>query len=525
MKPRRRALTDCVVYLGQGKSIAQGYVVFSEERIEEVGARACFSRTSDTEVIDLRGALLLPGLVDSHIHLVNYAKSLIEIDLADTPSLEEGLRAVGARVEGLAEGEWLCGRGWDKQRWRLEGFPTCWMLDEVAPDNPVALTSRDGHLVWVNSAALRAVGLGDGAVRIEGGEIAVDSAGRPTGLFKERAANLVFDRIAPPDAGRLVDAVGQACENLGRMGITGVHTIETHAAAAVLDEASGRGRVPINLFRMREVLEPDEIDGLVPGPGVECIKTYADGTLGSQTASMLEAFCGQPDNFGIPYVPRAKLREIAFRAALKGFAVSIHAIGDRANRGVLDIYEELRQKGGRQALLRIEHAQVVSRQDVPRFGGLGVVASMQPVHLVSDRHAADLYWGDRVSNAYAWRKMMAQGATVAFGSDAPIESPDPLKGIHAAVTRRDPARRDLGPWLPEERLEVWQALDCYTRGAAAASGRITGRDRAASGKIEQGSRPDFTILDTDVLSVPDPDAILGARVVATVVGGSLNTYI
>lgn len=519
MAHRRRALVNCVVYLGQGNSIAKGYVVFTAERVEEVGAFAHFNRTSDTEVTDLRGALVLPGLVDSHIHLMNYAKSLIEVDLADTHSLEEGLRALGARVKGLSPNEWLCGRGWDKQRWRLEGFPTRWMLDRVAPENPVALTSRDGHLLWLNSAAMQALGLADKAVPVEGGQIAVDRTGRPTGIFKERAANLALDRLGAPAQSRLLDAVSQACGNLCRMGITGAHTIEAHAMAAVLDQASRSGKVSINLFRMREVLEPEEIDNLAPSAGAECVKTYADGTLGSQTASMLEPFSGQPDNLGIPFAPKEKLREIAFRAAGRGFAVSIHAIGDRANREVLDIYEELRQAGGgRAALLRVEHAQVVSSQDIPRFRGLGVVASMQPVHLVPDRPVAELYWGDRSSNAYAWKKIMAGGGTVAFGSDAPIESPDPLKGIHAAVTRSDPARRDLGPWFPEERLEVWQALDCYSRGAAAAS------RQAASGYIEQGSRPDFTIIDTDILSAVDPEAILGTRVVATVVGGVLHTH-
>lgn len=514
MRRSRRALTNCVVYLGRGRSIAKGYVVFTRERIEQVGPVAHFTPASDTDTTDLSGALVLAGLVDSHIHLVNYARSLIEIDLADTDSLDDGLSAVGARVEGLRVGEWLCGRGWDKQRWLLEAFPTRWMLDRVAPENPVALTSRDGHLVWVNTAALQALGLAAGGAPVEGGETVVDRVGRPTGIFKERAANLVLDRIGEPDSGRLVDAVGRACENLRRMGITGAHTIETHALAAVLDEASRSGKVPINLFRMREVLEPEEIDDLAPSAGVECIKTYADGTLGSQTASMLEPFSGQPDNFGIPYAPKEKIRDIAFRGAVNGFAVSVHAIGDKANRQVLDIYEELRFAGAcREALLRVEHAQVVSSKDIPRFSRLGVVVSMQPIHLVSDRLVAERYWGKRVSNAYAWKKVIARGGTVAFGSDAPIESPDPLRGIHAAVTRSDPARRDLGPWFPEERLEVWQALDCYTLGAAAAS------RRPANGKIETGSRPDFTILDTDILSAADPGAILGARVIATVVGG------
>jgi predicted amidohydrolase YtcJ len=255
-------------------------------------------------------------------------------------------------------------------------------------------------------------------------------------------------------------------------------------------------------------------------PGVECIKTYADGTLGSQTASMLEPFAGQPGNIGIAFAPREKLWDIVTRSVDAGFAMSVHAIGDRANMEVLDIYEAVRRSSrGRQALLRVEHAQILRPEDMPRFGVLAVPASMQPIHLVADRAVADRYWGDRSGNAYAWKRILETGGVVAFGSDAPIESPDPLRGIHAAVTRRGPAEPESSPWYPRERLAAWQCLDCYTLGGATACGRV--RD---TGRVSAGYRANLTVLDTDILSVADPDEILGARVVGTVVGGVSEFY-
>ena len=537
LKDGLKALTNCTVYLGAGKSISRAYVVFDRERTEEVGPLGSFKPGPGMETFDLQGALVLPGLIDSHLHLVNYAKSLVEIDLADTRSLEAGLDVVGREARHLPAGAWLRGRGWDKQRWGLDSFPTRTMLDSVAPDRPVALTSRDGHLLWLNSAALSALGLDRPPEPVEGGEAVVDARGRPTGMFKEKAATLILGRLDSRDRGRAQEAIALACGNLRRLGLTGVHTIEPEGLSRVLDEAVDAGLVPLDLFRMQEVLTAEEIDSLSPSSRIACIKTYADGTLGSQTASMLEPFNGQPGNFGIPFAAKAELRRIVLRAVGRGFAVSVHAIGDRATRDVLDIYEEVRteeareaaervSRGGRteggggltrRALLRIEHAQILSPGDVSRFGCLGVVASMQPIHLVSDRPVADRYWGARSQYAYAWKRIMDAGGTVAFGSDAPIESPDPLKGIHAAVTRSDPLRPDLGPWYPDERLAVWQAIDCFSFGGIAASGGEPG-DLV-------GGRPSFSILDTNIVEAEDPGMILTAHVIGTVVGGQPFFYL
>jgi len=513
------ALVGGTVYLGEGRVIDPGYVIFRGARIEEVGALSAFTRNPDIEVLEVEGKLVLPGLVDSHLHLVGYAKSLVEPNLADTRSLDEGLEIIRSRVARMPKGAWLTGRGWDKQRWGLTEFPTRWALDSVAPDNPVSLRSRDGHLVWVNSAALSEAGLAEKALRVEGGEMAVDGSGCPTGILKENAANLLELRTDRAETW-ILDAVRQACEKLVGFGLTGVHTIEGAADARVLTGAVEAGCVPLNLFRMREVLEPDEIDPLEPSSEIACIKTYADGALGSQTASMLEPYCSQPANSGIAVASRQKLLDIVLRALAKGFAVAVHAIGDRANRDILDVYEEVKRNGRYgDALLRVEHAQVLRPEDMPRFGHLGVIASMQPVHLLSDRAVTEHYWGARSGNAYAWKRIITGGGRVAFGSDAPIESPDPLWGIHAAATRCDPAEPDLGPWCSAERLEVWQAIDCYTAGGAAARGALP-----EGGRIEVGARSDFTILDRNVLASREPDSILDTRVICTIIGGQVLFY-
>lgn len=511
----KRAFTNCTLYLGGGNRIARGFVVFDGRRIERVGALSDFSPSAGVEVTDLEGGLLLPGLIDSHIHLVAYADSLIAVDLSDTASLDAGLEAVRSWVAKVPKGTWVSGRGWDKQRWRLDGVPTRWALDQAAPDHPVLLASRDGHLAWLNSAALGLLGLAEKAPFVEGGEIPVDGSGVPMGIFKEKAASLVLARVGAHAGEQTVDAIGSACRNLRRLGITAVHTIEDPAFSGLLDRAIERGSVSVDLFRMREVLEPEEVLDLKPSAKVRCIKTYADGTLGSQTASMLEPFAGRPGNCGIPFAPGEKLRRIVTQAVAGGFAVSVHAIGDRANKEMLDIYEEVRRRpGGSGSLLRIEHAQVLRSEDIQRFADLRVVASMQPIHLVADRYVAEKYWGERSANAYAWKRILDRGGAVTFGSDAPIESPDPLKGIHAAVTRTDPADPDAGPWFPEQRITAWQAVDCYTGGG---------------GGLRAGGPSRFTVLDTDILGAPeadapDADAILKARVAATVVAGEPEFY-
>jgi predicted amidohydrolase YtcJ len=504
-----------VVYLGRGETIDRGFVVFRGDRIEEVGPSSAFAGRPGMEIIDLDGKLLLPGLVDCHVHLVSYSEILTGLDLSDTYSLEEGLELIKSRLAGLAPGQRLGGRGWDKQHWRLEGFPDRTMLDAISPDNPVVLNSRDGHSAWVNTLVVEKYGLDKLVGRVEGGEIEVDADGRPTGILKENAVSLVAHQPGEEELARRAGTIGAGCRKLASLGLTGVHSVVDADDTRVLDIAGGRGDLTLNLVRMREIRSLADLEPLEPAPGTPFIKIFVDGALGSQSAAMMEPYCGNPESTGIVTTSRPDLEKMVFRSMDKGFWLAVHAIGDRANKDVLDVFEEARRRYPEsKAILRVEHVQVLREEDIPRFGALGAIASMQPIHLVGDMDVADRYWGDRSRNAYAFKAISGTGGTLAFGSDAPIESPDPLRGIHAAVTRRDPSRPGHPAWYPDQCLTVAEVLDCYTLHAARAGG-----EGNLAGAIRPGLRADFTVLDKNILVIPDLDAILNAGVAMTVARG------
>jgi predicted amidohydrolase YtcJ len=511
---RPTSVLNATIYLGKGKTIDRGFVSWSGDTITGVGQMGDYAPAPGTAEHDMGGCLILPGLVDCHLHLVGYARALIRIDLSDTTSLEEGLGRIGEFVSHLPEGAWLKGRGWDKQRWGMDGFPVREMLDRVSPRNPVGLWSRDGHLMWANSRAIELSGAEDPSVRVEGGEIDRDSSGRPTGIFREHATRLLTVHTVNEDDDTLGRAMVEACGKLRGYGLTGVHVSESNESYERLSIAESRGFVNLNVFKMLETDDPDEVGAIAATPGVDCVKVLVDGALGSQTASMFEPYCGS-DSLGVIAVPRDRLLAIVKAALGHGLSLAVHAIGDRANRDVLDVFEDanpLRQ--GKNLALRLEHAQLLHPDDMPRFGKLGVIASMQPIHLVSDIDVAERYWGERSRGAYAWGSISRGGGVLAFGSDAPIEEPDPLRGIHAAVTRRAPEDKTSGPWYPDERIEIHEAVDAYTLGAALAS---SSADRA--GALRTGYRADLTILTRNILRPQDPDAILEAEVAGTVAAG------
>jgi predicted amidohydrolase YtcJ len=516
--PERSALTGASVYLGGGEIIDKGYVILNGPLIEAVGPARDFKKTRDLDVIDLPRKLVLPGLTDCHVHLVAYSLSLIGLDLAETTSLEEGLRMIERYIEGMPDTAWLSGRGWDKQRWGLGGFPAREMLDKVSGGRPVALTSRDGHLMWVNSIVLKMFGLDGKPPDIEGGEVEVDKNGIPTGILKENAVSLINSQAGDMEKRRAAAALEAGSGKLMSLGLTCVHTIEDERDAEVTDLAIERGSMGLDLVRLREVKDTGELQELSPTERTAFVKIYADGALGSQTACMLEPYSNGPEHTGIAVTAKGELRDLVRRSVEKGFSVAVHAIGDRANKDVLDVFEEVREAvPGEAAVLRVEHAQLLRSEDIARFGRLGVVASMQPIHIVADMRVAETYWGERCRNAYAWKSILREGGTLAFGSDAPIEDPDPLKGIHAAVTRRNPDKRRARAWYENERLTVAEAIDAYTVGAAAAGGHA-----ASSGRIEAGARANLTVLNTNILAEGNPDVILDTRVWMTVIGGKIH---
>jgi predicted amidohydrolase YtcJ len=504
----------------------------SDGRIMARGSVAELTREfSAFERIDFGDRTILPGFVDSHLHLASLGLALRRVELREAPSLADAVARVAAAAGRARRGEWILGRGWDKNLWPEGRFPTKSDLDAAVPDAPVALTSKDGHLLWVNSAALVLAGVDADSADPPGGAIDRSTASEPTGLLKEEARDLIT-RVIPP-AGPLVveDGIRDAVALLHSYGVVGVHDFEGPEVFAAFQRLAARNELRLRVWNaIPEARLTAAVDaGLRTGFGndwlrVGPVKIFADGTLGSQTANMLEPFDGQPQNHGIAIHSRDELIELVGRAVAGGFWCAIHAIGDRANRWVLDAYEQhaaaSAQLGARH---RIEHVQVLHPADLTRLARLGVIASMQPIHATADRDIADRYWGARSRYAYAWRSLLDAGTRLAFGSDAPVETASVIEGLYAAAARRRPAPHPSGTsgagsgqidaWYPEEAISAAEGVHAYTAGAAYASGA-----EGHGGTLTVGKWADCVVLDGDPLTTP-LDELLQVRVAATIVGG------
>jgi len=472
--------------------------------------------------VDLGGLAVFPAFTDSHIHLAAVGLALRRVDLGPCRSLRDAVAAVAAAARTASPGAWLRGRGWDKNLWPEGRFPQRGDLDPVTGDHPAVFQSKDGHAAWVNSRALRQAGITRETPDPEGGRIVRDPAtGEPTGLLTERALRPVLALADRPTPEALEQAILDATEVAHRAGLAGVHVVEDGEVLAALQRLRARGALGVRVCMTipEESLDAAIAVGLRTGFGdawlrIGGVKIFSDGALGPQTASILEPYEGQPENYGVAVRTQEQLRVLVGRAASHGVAAVVHAIGDRANRWVLDAIEDARADTARHGLRhRIEHAQVLHPDDLPRLAALGVVASMQPIHCTQDRDIANRYWGARSRYAYAFRSLLRHGTHLTFGSDAPVETLDALAGIYAAVTRKRQAEPDAPAWYPEEALTVAETIGAYTQGPAYATGEETTKGVLASGYVA-----DFVGLSEDLLAVP-PDRIPAARVMLTVVGG------
>ncbi len=479
---------------------------------------------SSGKEMDLQGKTVVPGFTDSHLHFMSYGLSLLQIDLAEVPTLDEALARVAARAKTTPAGQWLLGRGWDHSLWTGGGFPSRHELDRVAPQHPVWLRRKCGHVGWANTRALKLAGIDARTPDPPGGAIDHEpETGEPTGILKETAMDLVADLFEEPSIEEASSAIRAAIANAHKHGLTGVHTMEGPAAFRALQQMQADGELKMRiLMQIPEAnLEAGVQAGLRSGFGNEVLrigglKVFADGALGARTAHMLEPFEGEPDNYGIAVADAQHLKEVVGKASQAGIACFIHAIGDRANREVLDAVEASRQAGQGSGLRhRIEHTQILHPDDIPRLAELEVIASMQPIHATQDMLLADSLWGARSAGAYAFRSLLDAGAVLAFGSDCPVEDLNVMKGIHAASTRR---RADGSPgregWYPQERLSVSEAVYAYTAGAAYASGEET-----IKGTLSPGKLADLVVLSQDIFAI-DPMTILDTKVVATMFDGA-----
>jgi predicted amidohydrolase YtcJ len=521
---------DLVLYNGKLYTMDPGLprtqaVAIAGNRVLAVGSDADVRAllAPNGQAIDLHGRAVVPGFTDSHLHFMSYGLSLKQIDLAEVPTLEEALARVAARAAATPPGHWLHGRGWDHSLWAGGAFPTRQDLDRVAAEHPVYLERKCGHVGWANSRALQLAGITAQTPDPAGGAIERDAdTGEPTGILKELAMDLMTRLFEEPAPAEAMAAIRAGMDRAHKLGLVGIHTMEGPTSFRAFQELRASGELELRVLMQIPVENLDSAIqvGLRSGLGDERlriggVKAFADGALGARTAHMLEPFQGEPDNVGIAVTDAERMREIIGQASRAGLAVFVHAIGDRANREVLDAIEASRQAGeGLHLRHRIEHVQILHPDDLPRLARLGVIASMQPIHATQDMLLADALWGRRSAGAYAFRSLLRSGAVLAFGSDSPVEDLNPIKGIHAAVTRR---RADGSPgpdgWHPEQRLTVAEAVQGYTAGAALASG-----EEAIKGSLSPGKLADLAILSQDIFAI-DPMAILDTKILATMLDG------
>jgi predicted amidohydrolase YtcJ len=473
---------------------------------------------------DGRGRTVIPGIVDSHLHVMGLGLGLLVLDLSDTRSLQEAQARIAEYAAASPDRPWIVGRGWNQELWGLGRFPTAAELDAVVADRPAWLERVDGHAGWANNLALESAGVTAATADPVGGRIErVAGSRRPSGVLIDAAMALVEAQVPPPRAADRDLALHEAQDLLVSKGVTAVADMGTGIEDWMAFRRAGdAGRLRLRIMAYAaSVPEMLLIGGTGPTPWLYDdrlrmggIKLYLDGALGSRGATLKAPYADEPGNSGLWRMDGTALRNNMSRAAMEGYQVAIHAIGDAANAEALSAIEDLAGDYTGDRRWRIEHAQHVDPADIARFGRHGIVASMQPVHQTSDRLMAEARLGpDRLAGAYAWRSIREAGAPLAFGSDAPVEAPDPFAGMAVAVSRVDEAGQPLGGWQPQERVTREQALAAYTAGAAFA-GFAEGR----FGRLTPGEWADFVVLDADPLTADAAD-LRGIRVLETWVGG------
>lgn len=498
-------------------------LVIDRERIVACGGPELLESFPFAERQNMGGRVIWPGLTDAHIHLQQYALSLQKVDV-ETPTKAGALRRVAERAQITPEGDWILGHGWQQNDWDGE-FGSAAELDAVAPNHPVYLTAKSLHAGWMNSAALRAAGITGNTPNPQNGQIVRGAHGLATGILLESAMSLADAAIPQPGAAQVAAAIRRAQPNLHRMGITGAHDFDYRPCLMALQLLRQNDELQLRVVKSvpPDLLEHAHALGLRSGFGDDFLrigsyKVFMDGALGPRTAAMFQPYLNEPQNRGILNFDSEELFEMGRKCSEVGLSIAVHAIGDRAVHEVLETCERLRLYEKEHALghprHRIEHVQVIHPTDAPRLAKLGIIASMQPIHATSDMLAVDRYWGERARLAYAWRTQLDHGATLAFGSDAPVESPNPFLGMYAAVARR---RADGSPgpegWNPQEKLTLRQALAAYTTGAAYAA-----RSENHLGQLAPGFLADLIVLEEDPFTAP-AETLLTQQSAATLLAG------
>jgi len=518
------ALHDIDGYTSSDNGIvAFSALVFNDDgRVVATGDESLLEQYPDAKRIDGEGRTVLPGLIDAHAHVAGLGFLKTSLDLAGVPSVDDAVARIAAYAEDKPHGRWITGRGWNQVLWPVQEFPRASHIDAVVSDRPVWLRRIDGHAGWANSVTMRLAGITDDTPDPVGGKIIRDDNGHATGIFVDRAMDLIGSHVPQPDKAEGRAAVRAAVDTLLSEGMTSVHDAGVGVMnAEIYMSMADDGELGMRVYAM--IGGADEVLDTIAEPiyaygndrlEIASVKLYADGALGSRGAAMLEPYSDDPENRGLPFWTQAELDAMVQKANGMGFQVGIHAIGDHGNRMALNSFE--RVQGGKPSPLRnrIEHSQIVTLEDIPRFAALGVIASMQATHATSDKNMAEDRIGpDRILGGYAWRRMLDVGVVLANGSDFPVELSNPFHGLYAAVTRQGRDGEPEGGWYADQALTRAEALHSFTLAGAYAA-----RQEDRLGSLEPGKWADFIIIDRDYFSIPAAE-IDDIIVLETWVGG------
>jgi len=526
-EPPSLLLINGVIYTGDPARPRAEAVAVDGERIVAVGSNSKIRALagSKTRVVDLQGRFAMPGFNDAHIHLANGGQSKLEVDFEGAKSLAEFQKRIRARLKEYKPGEWVTGRGWDHTLWPGQRFPTRHDLDAVSKDHPMIFRHVSGHVAVANSRALEIAGITKATKDPPGGEIERDAPREPTGMLKETAMELASRRVPPLTPARRRRGIELALAEAARFGVTSMQDNSSWADFLVYEQLKKEGKLTARITEWLPFLEPlDRLEqmrrqGGTTDPWLKtgALKAVTDGALGSRTAALLAPYSDDPPNSGILRIEPEQLKRMAIERDQAGFQLAFHAIGDLANRVCLDAFAAVRAANGpRDRRDRVEHAQVVALEDIPRFAELGVTASMQPCHETTDMRWAEARLGpQRSRGAYAWNSILRRGTRLAFGTDYPVEPINPMRGLYACVTRELPEGGPPGGWQPQEKISLDDCIRAYTVGSAYAE-----FEEGKKGQIAPGQWADIIVLSADLTKLR-PKEILRTQVLQTFVGGRL----
>ena len=523
--PVTLAVVNARVWTGDDRRPWADAIAVRGDRIAAVGSGAEIRKLAGTDarVIDAAGQMLVPGFIDTHVHFIDGGFRLSSVKLRDAKTPAEFIARIREFAATVPKGTWIRGGDWDHEMWGGE-LPRKEWIDSITPDHPVFVNRLDGHMELANSLALAKAGITRSTPEVEGGTIVRDAGGEPTGVLKDNATALV-ERIIDPAPPELEDrALDQAMAYVAEQGVTSVHHMGTWEHLAIFERANKAGRLRTRIYAAVPIATWQRLRDTVAARGrgdawlrIGALKGFVDGSLGSHTAAMLEPFTDVPTDTGFFVTPPDSMEAWIRGADAAGLQHFIHAIGDRAIRTQLDIFERVGAANGpRDRRWRIEHAQHVAPPDFARFAPLGVIASMQPYHAIDDGRWADKVIGpERAKGTYAFRSLLDAKATVAFGSDWFVAPPTPIEGIYAAVTRRTIDDRNPGGWVPEQKITVEEALRAYT-----VAGAYSAFEDGDKGVLAAGKLADFVLIDRDLTKIP-PEQLREAQVALTVIGGGV----